>query len=802
MKKFLLFLLTISILIFPQTSKAEYFRDIIVTSSDGIWTDARAYTNLNNAISDIGANERTIVITEPQIVTTLTVPSNITLKFERNGSITNSGTLTLQTKNIISGDRQIFTGVGDISFASGSIIRSSWFSNTETAFALTNDDTVTLVISKAATLTASFAVGNNVTLCFEAPGNILTTNAGVTISNIGQIQAGDYQIFSGSGDFSFISGTTLKVSWFNRLRSAITYIGTDTVNLIQTKSETLDTNVSIGSNINFIVSDGAVITTGGNTLSFLSNHKFSNKRQIFNAGEGDIVGLSLANPILWKNNSIPGITDMTDAFKCAIASVDTTTYGSGEVQFEGNNYLSSAITTKSYLTLRGINGEAELSSDLDIEFINSPTTTVSTAISEARFYDFYIKKNISGLTTKYDIHLQNPNICRLERIRVQSGHDDSDYSSVNVGGVFFDRPTGSTSTSFMNTIKDCWIQNNSIYFYNITDSSIEGGWIWGHTRQFTIKLHNGGNIEVSGVKSLICSKYNGGIWIDGTSFTMGRFFNNAFDGGVATVDNGSAIYSPQQSYNVKVTNNEFWSLDKHGIDTTDPVGWVISYNNFYKGNRADNYQDDIRITGSSFSPNNNVISSNGFFNDVAKTNKGYAIREYNGGFSPTYNIYQGNGVYGSTAYATPYILTVSANYKINNSGTSNSIVNEVLLGNNLYIWWNGIIKSTSSLVNASGTLDLEITSTTSLGTAGGFSGILIVTSTRYNATTISRRTIYTVNCTNGSTAVFTPLASQDGSGGGASFTVAISTDGVIRFTDTLGQQVAVSMSFFGSRSLR
>ena len=51
----------------------------------------------------------------------------------------------------------------------------------------------------------------------------------------------------------------------------------------------------------------------------------------------------------------------------------------------------------------------------------------------------------------------------------------------------------------------------------------------------------------------------------------------------------------------------------------------------------------------------------------------------------------------------------------------------------------------------------------------------------------------------GSTATFTLLASQDGSGGGASFTVAMNGNGVIRFTNTSDNDVLVSMAFFGAR---
>ncbi len=255
MKKLLLIFFIL--LFLCGTSNAEYFSDIIVTSPDGIWTDSRTYSTLNDAVDAVGVNKRTIVIANQKVVTSLTIPSNITLKFERDGSIANSGQLTINTKDIISDNHQIFTGTGNIDFASGSIIKSSWFSNVETAFALTSNDTLTLIISKPQIITASYSPGNNVHLQWEAPGNILTVSAGVTVGNLGRITAGDYQIFAGAGDFDFNDGTNLKTSWFNSVRSALTWIESEKVTLSVVGTVNLDFPISVTSNV---------------ILDFTSNH--------------------------------------------------------------------------------------------------------------------------------------------------------------------------------------------------------------------------------------------------------------------------------------------------------------------------------------------------------------------------------------------------------------------------------------------------------------------------------------------------------------------------------------------------
>lgn len=351
----------------------------------------------------------------------------------------------------------------------------------------------------------------------------------------------------------------------------------------------------------------------------------------------------------------------------------------------------------------------------------------------------------------------------------------------------------------MNRVENCWMQNNSIYFQNVTDSTINGGFVWGHTRQFAIRLQGGGANAVEFVVGLICSKFNGGIWIDGSSVNQIRIHGNEFDGN-PLLDTGTGVYCPQSSLAVSITGNTFWGCDKHGVDVTDPVGWTITGNAFWKNNAADNFYDDVRISGVTFQPNGNVVSGNSHVIDESRTNKGYAIREVNGGFNPVGNTYTGNGVLGSSAYQNPAILVLQQASQASNVGVG-SENNLRLLGDSVKVSRNDTVDvGVYNIVNASGTLDLTVNTDTYFGNPGGFAGILSVSSTRYNFAGQSRRTVYSV-VGYGSTATFTSLSSQDGSGGGAAFSLSMASDGVIRFTDTSGQQVDVRMNFHGTRSL-
>ena len=266
MKKYL-FSIILAVLLFAIPSHAEFFRDVIVTSPNAIWTDSRAYNTLNDAITAVGANDREIVIVNEQIVTTLTVPSNVRLKFLRDGSIANSGQLTINTKNISADNRQIFTGTGDIDFASGSVVKSTWFSDLDEAFDVTSDDTLTMIISASATTTADMAVGNNVTLHWNSPF-IITVDAGDTVSNLKNIEAGNYQIFAGAGEFNFLAGTKLSSAWFPHFKTAIDYINADQVTLEVTQTEVLDDNRTVNANTTLSFLQGGIVSVdAGKTLT-------------------------------------------------------------------------------------------------------------------------------------------------------------------------------------------------------------------------------------------------------------------------------------------------------------------------------------------------------------------------------------------------------------------------------------------------------------------------------------------------------------------------------------------------------
>jgi hypothetical protein len=247
----------------------SYLPDLILTDKTGLWTDVRAYATLADAVTAIGASEATLVI--PEVVTTnsVTIPITTKLKFTGPGRIdVNPGqTLTLNTFWIEASGRQVFGSTGSVDFADGSRVRNRWFSSLTEALAETSDDKVTLLVEGAQSVTANTAVGNDVVLEVAA-GATITCGGGVTLSNVGSVIAGRYQIFSGAGDFDFEDGIELYTDWFVSLTAATTFIGADDVRLIFRDDETSAVNITFGANTSVEFLPGSSLTQSANTATF------------------------------------------------------------------------------------------------------------------------------------------------------------------------------------------------------------------------------------------------------------------------------------------------------------------------------------------------------------------------------------------------------------------------------------------------------------------------------------------------------------------------------------------------------
>jgi len=345
MKK-IIFSVLLAVLVVAVVALAEFFPTVIVTGTDGKWIDTRAYADLDAAITAIGGSERIVIITGEEAVGTLTIPINVRLKFMSAGSLAVATQLTLETYDIDAGDREIFSGAGDIDFPVGAVVRSAWFDDLDEALDVTSDDTLTMAISRAETLTADAVVGDDVTLRWESP--LILTSGGFNLTNLKKIEAGTYQIFSGAAanDFDFLAGSVVRSCWFQDLNDVIEFTADEDVDLtiLVDQPETIDFDVTLDEYQGLEVLKGCIVTiTGGDTLTIYSpGNVIATPTQLLFTGAGTVVFTSGGGTVYpdWFGAITDDAVDDSAAIQAALNAGSGTT-----IYFSDGVYTSTAILT-------------------------------------------------------------------------------------------------------------------------------------------------------------------------------------------------------------------------------------------------------------------------------------------------------------------------------------------------------------------------------------------------------------------------------------------------------------------------
>lgn len=346
MKKLIKIILLLMLLIPSVVFGKQYFTDIVLTKTDAIWMDSRVYTSLSGAITAIGTDERILYIARNESFTG-TIPANVKLQFFGEGGITATGAVTINTKDIIAHNDQIFYGTGNYDFAAGSRLKSAWFVDVDEAILETVDDEVSLIISKQETAATTQAIGNDVTLVFEAPGNELVLSGAFIVSNISQVVAGDFEIFTGTGRVDFNDGAIVKSTWFDQFRTAIRHIDDSEIELEIRKSETLDYDetVLIGTGLKFIFGNILTINTGRTLTVYSPGNIIASPTQYILTGAGDLDFTKSGTVYVewWGQNTIHGTTNMTNAFIAAKDAIESSS--GGVIKVPAGTFLLSATIT-------------------------------------------------------------------------------------------------------------------------------------------------------------------------------------------------------------------------------------------------------------------------------------------------------------------------------------------------------------------------------------------------------------------------------------------------------------------------
>jgi|GEM_PF-5871081 len=144
---------------------------------------------------------------------------------------------------------------------------------------------------------------------------------------------------------AYASTTVSASSYGSDLSAAVTAIGSANVTLVVDSPITVNNNTTVNPNTSLKVQKPGLLTiASGKVLTINGSLEAPPLRQIF-AGTGTVVGLKVAYPEWWGENTTPGTTDMTAAINAASASVitalqnsDGTLLYTGYVQFQVGTY--------------------------------------------------------------------------------------------------------------------------------------------------------------------------------------------------------------------------------------------------------------------------------------------------------------------------------------------------------------------------------------------------------------------------------------------------------------------------------
>lgn len=156
--------------------------------AQGPWVDVRVYASINAAVTAIGSTKTTLLVPKVQTLTAnLTIPSTLTLKILKGGSIVKASTYTLTINGPFeAGLYQVFSGFSprDVTFGSVKEVYPQWWG--ATGDGVTDDSTT---IQDAIT---SIPAG-------YSPGGIIYTPPGIYLCTARLLNSDRRISFTGSG---------------------------------------------------------------------------------------------------------------------------------------------------------------------------------------------------------------------------------------------------------------------------------------------------------------------------------------------------------------------------------------------------------------------------------------------------------------------------------------------------------------------------------------------------------------------------------------------------------------------------
>lgn len=177
------------------------------------------FSSLSNAVTKIGTANVTLTVSKTETLTAdLTIPSNISLKILKGGSIAGAFTLSMLGL-LLSDEREIISSSTIVRFGVNGVhkIQSRWFNSFAKAVeSCTQSDNVLLEHDTAMSITNHLTIPSNVILRIVNVGATLNIANTMTLTIDGKLEADRITIFSGLGDVKLKSDSTdcIYPEWF------------------------------------------------------------------------------------------------------------------------------------------------------------------------------------------------------------------------------------------------------------------------------------------------------------------------------------------------------------------------------------------------------------------------------------------------------------------------------------------------------------------------------------------------------------------------------------------------------------
>lgn len=255
-------------------------------------------------------------------------------------------------------------------------------------------------------------------------------------------------------------------------------------------------------------------------------------------------------------------------------------------------------------------------------------------------------------TTHHQIHLQNPLLCKLERVFLLGCFVGAGTvgNLTNHAGVWFDNQ-GFVDV-FLNEVIASWIESGHVTI-DTSDTFVRDCVLYGTGTDYCVKINNDdvtvrGSLDINGINA-----GHGAIWITAGQANC-KVLENFFD-----EETSIGVFSDSSAFNNMISDNIFWQNSGAPIYLNNPSFFTIQGNQFLDCGRSDTSvlaTSDIVLSCSTSASFNN-ISGNTHFRTQARVNQCYAVYEFNNGVNPNGNLISNCAITdnGGNQYATPAI---------------------------------------------------------------------------------------------------------------------------------------------------